>query len=303
MRTREAVQSRFIDMLLGAIDESPLSVVLTLRADFYGQAIALSDEFSDRLESGVINLGDMTPEQLRGAIEQPAIRARLTFESGLVDRILDHVAAQPGALPLLEYALSELWLRRDGNRLTHAAYDRIGGVPGAITKRAEIQFSQLSEAQRQIALPALAQLVNLSSPGDAGNDTRRSVALREFSADAQAVMRTFAEQNARLVVTGRDEVTGDETVQLAHEALIHGWSDLHRWLEKDREFILWRQRVLIAANEWRSRGFDDSLLWRGSNVDMIDIASGCAKRTYKSNFWRNRCVNHHYFLICTQGKS
>jgi hypothetical protein len=36
---------------------------------------------------------------------------------------------------------------------------------------------------------------------------------------------------------------------------------------------------------------------------MIDIANGCAKRTYKSDFWRNCCVNHHYFLICTQGKS
>ena len=38
-------------------------------------------------------------------------------------------------------------------------------------------------------------------------------------------------------------------------------------------------------------------------VDMIDIANGCAKRTCKSDFWRNHCVNHSYFLICTQGKS
>jgi hypothetical protein len=36
---------------------------------------------------------------------------------------------------------------------------------------------------------------------------------------------------------------------------------------------------------------------------MIDIANGCAKKTYKSDFWLNGCVNHHYFLICTQGKS
>ena len=72
----------------------------------------------------------------------------------------------------------------------------------------------------------------------------------------------------------------------------------------------------VTAEHWSERkqkaavhehcayfGFHRSSVACTHSVDMIDIASSCAKMTYKSDFWRNRCVNHHYFLICTQGKS
>jgi tetratricopeptide (TPR) repeat protein len=228
-----------------------LTVVITLRADFYGQAIGLNRELSDLMAAGIVNVGDMTADEIVEAIQQPAALTGLHFESGLVDRILEHVRRQPGALPLLEYALTELWQRRQNHILTHEAYDAIGGVEGAIARRAQAQFERLTAAQKEIALPALARLVRLSPASEEGADTRQSVRISELSGDAQAVMRIFAESHARLVVAGRDSASGDETIEIAHEALIRGWSDLKQWIDKDREFLLWRQQLRPFLEKWR----------------------------------------------------
>ncbi len=247
---------RFVGELISANRESKLTVVLTLRADFYGQAIGLDREFSDLIAAGVLNIGEMTRDELRRAIGRPAELTGVRFEAGLVDRILDHVEKQPGSLPLLEYALTELWQRRQGSQLTHQAYDAIGGVDGAISKRAQAQFEKLTPAQKEIALPALSRLVRASSPGEEGTDTRQLVRLSELSPDAQSVMRIFAESDARLIVAGREETTGEETIEVAHEALIRGWSALKQWIDQDRKFLLWRQQLRPFLEKWRRLGDD-----------------------------------------------
>lgn len=131
--TQEEERRRFTEQLMEAKAQANLSLVLVLRADFYGHAIGLGRELSDGIESGLLNIVDMTRNELKQAIEEPAERSGACFETGLVDRILDQVEQQPGSLPLLEYALTELWQQRQENVLTHASYDAIGGVAGAIT--------------------------------------------------------------------------------------------------------------------------------------------------------------------------
>jgi tetratricopeptide (TPR) repeat protein len=244
-------RQRFMEQLVAAGRESALTVLVTLRADFYGQAIALNQEFSDLMAAGIVNVGDMTAGDLVEAIEKPAVLSGLRFESGLVDRILERVRRQPGSLPLLEYALTELWQRRQDDVLTHEAYDAIGGVEGAIAQRAQTQFEKLTSAQKEIALPALARLVRLSPPSEERADSRQAVRMSELSEDAQAVMQIFAESHARLVVAGRDSATGDETIEIAHEALIQGWGDLRKWVDDDREFLLWRQQLRPFLEKWR----------------------------------------------------
>ena len=110
--TTKTGRKPFVEALLQALDRAPLSLMLILRADFYGHAIALSRDLSDRMEQGVVNLGPMTQEELERAIVKPARRVALTFEPGLVRRILDDVGEEPGNLPLLEFALTELWAQR-----------------------------------------------------------------------------------------------------------------------------------------------------------------------------------------------
>jgi hypothetical protein len=132
----ESDRKSFITNLLQTISNSPVSLLLTLRADFYGNALSLSRALSDELENGVVNLGPMRREELKRAISVPAERVGLEFESGLVTRILDDVAEQPGYLPLLEFALTELWSQREKRRMTHNSYESVGGVAGALTQRA-----------------------------------------------------------------------------------------------------------------------------------------------------------------------
>ena len=244
-------RQRFVGQLIAATRESALTVLITLRADFYGQAIGLNRELCDLMAAGIVNVGDMTAGELLEAIQEPARLTGLHFESGLVDRILEQVRQQPGSLPLLEYALTELWQRRQDHALTHQTYDAIGGVEGAIARRAQAQFAKLTSSQREIALPALSRLVRLSGASEEGTETRQTIRMNELGEDAKAVMRIFAESNARLVVAGRDSATGEETIEIAHEALIREWSDLKQWIDKDREFLVWRQQLRPFLEKWR----------------------------------------------------
>lgn len=244
-------RTRFVNQLLTAARESKLTVVLTLRADFYAHAIGLP-ELSDCLGSGIVNVREMARAELEAAIQGPAARTGLEFETGLVDRILDQVEGQPGSLPLLEYALTELWRQRIGGRLTHAGYDAIGGVEGAISKRAEALFDKLAPVQKEMALPAISRLVRVSAAGEEGTDTRQIVPVNEFSAETQTVLNMFAAPESRLLVMSRDEAENQETVTVAHEALIRGWERLKKWIDRDREFLLWRQQLQMFLRKWKA---------------------------------------------------
>lgn len=268
--TPGAARRPLVGALLQALDRAPLTLVLTLRADFYGHAIALSRELSDRVERGVVNLGPMRQEELERAIVEPARRVGLRFEPGLAARILDDVGEEPGNLPLLEFALTELWARQRDGLLTHAAYEEIGEVVGAIAQRAEAEFKNFTSEQREIARRIFTRLVRVARPEEGAEDTRQRATLAELktsevSEDFGSLERVVkALADARLVVTGRDEATGEEKVEMAHEALIRGWGRLWGWLDEDREFLLWRQRLQAALAEWQRTGHDQGALLRGA---------------------------------------
>src|SRR5262249_44031981 len=153
---------RFIDLVLDACSVAPLTVVLTLRGDFYGRALEYRP-LADRLDHGVVNLGPMTSDELARAIREPAAKVGLEFEDGLVERILDDVGSEPGNLPLLEFLLEGLWQRRAQGRLTHGDYEALGGVAGAIVTRADAEFHRLDPDQQ---LAARRFLVRLVAPGE-----------------------------------------------------------------------------------------------------------------------------------------
>ena len=112
--TREESDRRlFMDEILGATERGPLTAVLTLRGDFFGQALGYRP-LADRLQDAVANLGPMNREELHQAVLRPAEKVNLSFEPGLVERILDDVGSEPGHLPLLEFALTTLWEQRRG---------------------------------------------------------------------------------------------------------------------------------------------------------------------------------------------
>lgn len=236
---------------------SNMGVVLTLRADFMGQALA-DRAFADTLQKADVKLGPMTREELTQAIEQPALRLDVGFERGLVERILDDVGQEPGNLPLLEFALALLWDRRAGRRLTHAAYEAIGRVQGALARYAEKVYAGLSEEDKQRAHRVCTQLVR---PGENTEDTRRSATRAELGEAEWLLVRHLADE--RLVVTGQNPA-GQETVEVVHEALIRGWRRLREWMTADRDFRSWQERLRAALRQWEARQHDEAVLLRGS---------------------------------------
>ena len=120
----------------------------------------------------------MRRDELRRAIELPARRAGLRVEPRLVSALVGDVAGEPGGLPLLSAALVELWQRRDGRTLTYRAYERTGGVEGAVARLAEDAYRRLSAAERRRARPLLLRLAGDDEEAEAF--VRRRVALDEL---------------------------------------------------------------------------------------------------------------------------
>ena len=268
----ETERRRFLDNLLYAssVAQGRTVVVLTMRADFYARAATYA-ELADRLADYQVLVTPMQAEELRQAIEAPARRVGLSFDAGLVDTILADVAHQPGGLPLLEHALLELWERRLGRQLTFAAYREIGGVEGAIARRAEEEYGALSSEQQAVARRIMLRLVQ---PGEGTVDTRRRARLDELAfdpahtAEVEAVVQRLTD--ARLLTTGREAASAEEMVDVAHEALIQGWPRLRDWIERDREALRTQRRLADAALEWRRQGQDESYLYRGARLATAD---------------------------------
>ncbi|MBN1140042.1 MAG: SUMF1/EgtB/PvdO family nonheme iron enzyme [Anaerolineae bacterium] len=261
----ESSRQAFVAALLACAQEKGMAAILTLRADFYGRVLA-DRSLGQAVDAGLVNVLPMDEDELRAAIEQPARRTGRTFEPGLVERILDDVVGEPGHLPLLEYALKELWARQTpAGVLTHAGYETIGQVEGAIAQRAEAIYAELERrGQGQAMRRILTRLAHYSQ--DAGV-TRRRATLDELvtrhtpRAAVESVVQALAGQEARLLVTGQGEAP---VVEVAHEALIRSWGQFRRWLDEDRAFGLWRERLAMAIQGWRQSGEDQGALLRGA---------------------------------------
>jgi WD40 repeat protein/DNA-binding SARP family transcriptional activator len=264
------MRRRFVDVLLAAVEPSgvakeslgaardaPLVLLLTMRADFMGQALA-HRPFADALQEATVMLGPMNRDELRAAIEQPAEVQGAAFEAGLVDRILDDVGEEPGNLPLLEFALTLLWERHSQGWLTHAGYEAIGRVEGALAGYADEVYGRLAEANQAAARHVFVQLVR---PGEGTEDTRRMASRAEVGEENWELVQHLADR--RLVVTGRD-AAGVETVEVVHEALIQGWGQLGAWMEADRAFRTWQERLRAALRQWQATGRDEGALLRGA---------------------------------------
>ncbi|WP_339381167.1 hypothetical protein [Brasilonema sp. UFV-L1] len=143
-------------------------LVATMRADFLGNALSYP-AFGDVLKTD-IKLRSMNHDELLQVIAKPAEKLGVTFEGGLVERILDDVEDEPGNLPLLEFALTQLWKERKGKQLTHAAYQHIGKVQGALARHADQNYGKLSAVQKEQVRRIFIQLVH---PGEDRQDTRR----------------------------------------------------------------------------------------------------------------------------------
>jgi WD40 repeat protein/energy-coupling factor transporter ATP-binding protein EcfA2 len=263
----ERERAQFLANLLYAafIPNGRCAVLLTLRADFYPKCSAYP-ELSARIAEQQFLVSLMGRDNLRQAIEEPAWHVGLEFEPGLVETILTDIENQPGALPLLEHALLELWERRQGHLLTLEAYRESGGVEGAIAKRADAIYLSFTPEQQEIVRRIM---LRLTQPGEGTEDTRRRATMSELitrSAESETVEGVGqAMADARLLTTSTNEQSGEQIVDVSHEALIRGWPRLRKWIEEDRAGLRILRRLTEAAREWQTSK-DESLLYRGARL-------------------------------------
>jgi WD40 repeat protein/DNA-binding SARP family transcriptional activator len=259
----------FLKELLSAVGvagegrDSPLVLLIALRADFVEQALA-HRPFADALQDVALMQRPMTREELQAAVERPAEKQGAAFEPGLVDRILDDVGEEPGHLPLLEFALTLLWERGRAGWLSHADYEEIGRVEGALARYAEEIYGDLGPADQERARQVFLQLVH---PGNGKPDTRRSATRAEIGEENWSLTQYLADK--RLAVTGR-HAAGIETVELVHEALIVGWDRLQSWIEADRAFRTWQERLRAVMRQWEESGRDGGALLRGAPLALAE---------------------------------
>jgi basic membrane lipoprotein Med (substrate-binding protein (PBP1-ABC) superfamily) len=223
-----------------------------LRADFYGRPLEYP-HFAHLLGDSVVNVTSLLPDELEAAAEEPAARAAAQLEPALVVQLLGDVAGRAGALPLFQYTLTELFERREGSLLTLNAYREMGGVSGALARRAEDLFLRLDPDQRFAAKQLLLRLVTISERGAL---SRRRVSAAEIVTLAvdvvalQTALDGFA--GHRLLTFDRDQTTGSPTVEVAHEALLDQWPRLQEWIEDGRHDVRRHSQLLTALVEWKA---------------------------------------------------
>ncbi|AUX42426.1 uncharacterized protein SOCE26_038580 [Sorangium cellulosum] len=277
--SRRQEAAAFVRALLRATegDGGRVHVVLTLRADFLGRCLEHDRALAERIRDAMAIVLPMAEHELRAAILRPAERVGLRFEDGLVDAMLEALRADvlpgadggpgagdgPGAasLPLLQFALEALWERRRGAMFTWDAWRAIGGLRGAITRRADSMLAQYaSDEERAIVRDVFERLVHL---GEGTADARRYAPWEEIEATADRDPRALVDRwiRARLLVADEAEVW------LAHEALISEWATLRGWINERREALRTRQDLNDDARRWAAEGRSADGLWRGGRLE------------------------------------
>ncbi len=265
---------RFAANLRRLVEARPANVlaVATLRADFVGRFVSESSpHFRALLELRQMWLGSMGEEALREAVVLPAKRRGAFLEKGLVEMILRDMRGQTAAMPLMEEALDVLWTRRRGAWLTVDAYKEIGGVGGALSRKAERIYHDLQPLDRELVRRLLLGLIQL---GEGVQDTRRRVVVaslvgaKDDPERLQTLLQRLAAPDARMIsLTTLDD--GTESAEITHEALIEHWDRLRDWLRDSRDDLRFQRRVQGVASYWEEQGRPTGSLWRPPDLDLL----------------------------------
>lgn len=280
-RAGEIEAENFLTIIRHAItaEGGRVHVLITMRADFFDRLTRyprLAELFE---QENMVIVTEMTGDELLRTIEGPADAVGLEYEKGLPQRILDEVRRQPGSLPLLQYALKELFQHREGRRLTIRAYNQIGGVQKALAQHAEKIYGELGRAQQVIMRRLLLRLVEV---GETGEATRRRITydellLRDVPEDVvQELLDKLTDSNTRLLIANRQiTARGDNDrpliyYEVGHEALIREWTRFREWINDNLENLRLGSEILQSASDWQSSNYDTAYLLTGTRLSRAE---------------------------------
>ncbi|MEZ2318171.1 MAG: caspase family protein [Microcoleus sp.] len=274
----EAERQSFIRLIAEEMNDSGRKsrMIIAIRGDFLIRCTNYPDVLNliNHIPPSTYIVKSLGIEELPEAIEKPAQLHGVKFERGLVSQIAQDVAGQPGALPLLQYALKELWRvciekpEFPEPLLTRKGYEDIGGVQGALENRANAIYQSLSEGDRLFVRKLFMELVQL---GEGTEVTRRRVdwgRVKDIADSAEQLDRVIgllAGAQQRLIIVD------ENTVEVAHEALLCQWKLVSGWIEEDLENIRISRRLETACREWKeSYGKSDEALLTGARLAEVE---------------------------------
>ncbi|WP_051261012.1 TIR domain-containing protein [Desulfovibrio inopinatus] len=243
--TNEA--KRFSELVAAAVGMPEFSVLTSLRSDFYGH---LQDDQALFDVTERIDVPSLTREQLEKVIHKPADMLGARFESAeIVSMIAEATAKESGALPLLSYMMTETWetMRRDetsdGVMRFAAGFD----MGKSLALRAERFLEQHAKDERELQRLFTLRLTHVPKQGDV---VRRQATKTECTPKEWGLSQELTGKDWRLLVTS--EQAGGPSVEVGHEALLRAWPRLTRWLDQEREFLIWKGQLEAARLEWES---------------------------------------------------
>jgi formylglycine-generating enzyme required for sulfatase activity len=254
----EPTQAEHFARLLGelSLPTAGVRVLMAVRGDFLTRVCALPG-LGEETERALYLLRPLSPEGVREAIIGPARRRGVAFESeALIQALMASTARGVGNLPLLQFALAELWERRDAARgsITQAALEQMGGVAGALSRHADGVLRRLDPAGYAAARALLLRLVTAE-----GTRVERGEAdlLGSSEESSRAALRALVEGRLLHMRT----VGGEGRWEIAHDSLIDGWGTLRDWLDDDIGHRVVRKRLEDASADWERLRKTREVLW------------------------------------------
>jgi formylglycine-generating enzyme required for sulfatase activity len=285
-------RDRFIELItqVAAIPDSSLAVVTTMRADFLEPCLPY-DSLRKLIQNNAEYLPTLGGLDLIEAITEPAKRQGYEVTKELLNQILEDIKQEPGFLPLLEFALTQLWQKRDEakHQVTLDAYQAIGEIVGGLNCQADKVYQyrdyerDLPQEKRTEVEKALIKRIflNLLQMGDGEKDTRKrqtKAVILSLAKDNQAEQKVLTELieseqglvKGRLLVTGKTEREQEAWVDLAHEALIQKWDKLNLWRTENRKGRELADKVEKEAKDWRDHHKNQDFLRQGYKLAEVE---------------------------------
>ncbi len=285
----ERERQEFIKLILGAVKYAGdrFKLVLTIRADFVASCLEIPELAQILQNNSILVPPYLTEADYRLAIAKPAQQVGLQVESGLVEVLLKDLDRSAGDLPLLQFALQQLWSHRQNGKLTLQAYQELAGIKGALEKQAQAVYDNLDPPSQDCARWIF---LNLTQLGEGTEDTRRRVAKSDLivakypEALVNRTLRLLTD--TKLLVVNLDDGSNlgqsrsaadppeddkifleamrqEATVEVVHEILIRHWSSLRWWLEENRARLRSQRQIEQAAILWQQKDCQDDFLLRG----------------------------------------
>jgi len=255
---REALVENLAELLAGGLGHR---VILTMREEFRSRVVELS-ALSTYLDKAWYSMRPMGYEELKAAVERPAVLVNLQFQAGIVDDLVKKVLGQPAALPLLQFTLRSLWERRDRNRITWEVYRKIGDPLSALKASADQFYAGIAPQTQDEVRRVLLELVRVDDFLEAYRQpVPKSRLLKAGRANTEEVIMLLAEND--YIRISPDAGAADAVVEVKHESLIRNWPLFVGWIDEKR--IERRQRLALsqAAQRWKDTGRPDEGLLTG----------------------------------------